>query len=114
MTLEDFCADSDNFAVAEHHLRRTLEIILDIGRHIIARQGLGRPADYTQIFGILGQERILPQDYVRKNRGLAGYRNRLVHIYHEITAEELFEIISTRLADIEQFCRLIVDYMNRV
>ena len=114
MTFEDFDANPDNFAVAEHHLRRILEIVLDIGRHIIARQALGRPGDYTQIFDILGQQGVLPQDYVARNRGLPGYRNRLVHIYHEITSGEIFEIISVRLKDIEEFCRLIIEYMNKL
>lgn len=32
----------------------------------------------------------------------AGYRNRMVHFYHEIPPEELFSISSSRLGDIEQ------------
>ena len=112
MTFEHFGANPDNFAVTEHHLRKALEMVLDIGRHIIAKQALGRPGDYTQIFTILGEAGVLPKDYVTKNRGLPGYRNRLVHIYHEVSSEEIFEIITTRLGDIEQFCRLIVEYID--
>lgn len=114
MDFETFNENSDNFAIAEHHLRKTLEIVLDIGRHIIARQGLGRPTTYTQIFDILGQKGVLPQNFVASTRGLPGYRNRLVHIYHEVTSEEIFEIVSTRLVDIEEFCRLIVQYINQL
>ena len=36
---EDFLANPDNFAIAEHHLRRSLEALFDIGRHIIAKKG---------------------------------------------------------------------------
>jgi len=32
---------------------------------------------------------------------LAGYRNRMVHFYQEISEEELYEICSRRLRDIE-------------
>ena len=32
---------------------------------------------------------------------MAGYRNRLVHFYHEISRDELYEICSRRLADLE-------------
>ena len=31
---------------------------------------------------------------------LAGCRNRLVHFYHEVSADELFEICSTELNDV--------------
>ncbi len=47
----------DNFAIAEHHLRRALEAVLDIGRHIVAKKGLGRPEDYRGIFELLGHGR---------------------------------------------------------
>lgn len=99
MGLEDFSANTDNFAIAEHHLRRSLETLLDIGRHIIAKQALGRPKNYAEIFDILGREGILPQAYLDKNRGLPGYRNRLVHLYHDVTTKELYEIVSTLLPD---------------
>lgn len=32
---------------------------------------------------------------------LAGYRNRLVHFYHEVNLDELYEIFSSQLGDIE-------------
>ncbi len=33
-------------------------------------------------------------------RIMAGYRNRMVHFYHEITPDELYEICTTQLSDI--------------
>jgi uncharacterized protein YutE (UPF0331/DUF86 family) len=32
---------------------------------------------------------------------LAGYRNRLVHFYHEVSAEELYEICAHQLDDLK-------------
>jgi len=32
---------------------------------------------------------------------LAGYRNRLVYFYHEVSAEELYQVYSQQLGDIE-------------
>ena len=34
LSKEEFLANDDYFAIAEHHLRRGIEAILDIGRHI--------------------------------------------------------------------------------
>jgi hypothetical protein len=33
--------------------------------------------------------------------GISGYRNRMVHFYHEIGERELYDICRDRLADIE-------------
>ena len=37
---EAFAAHPDNYAIAEHHLRRALECLLDIGRHIVVKKRL--------------------------------------------------------------------------
>ena len=35
-------------------------------------------------------------------RTLAGYRNRLVHFYHEVGVEELYDVAVNHLQDVEQ------------
>jgi len=40
---------------------------------------------------------------MKKLMEMAGYRNRIVHFYHEITNEELYAILQNDLKDIEQF-----------
>jgi uncharacterized protein YutE (UPF0331/DUF86 family) len=32
---------------------------------------------------------------------MAGYRNRLVHFYHDVSRDELFEICAAKLTDLE-------------
>jgi len=43
---------------------------------------------------------------------IAGYRNRLVHFYQEITPEELYEIIQNDLPDIEGFMKEIENFLE--
>lgn len=108
-----FIADPDYFAIAEHHLRRALEALFDIGRHIMAKKGLGHPPDYRSILTALGQERIIPPAFVQQITGMAGYRNRLVHGYAEVTPREMYSLLQERLGDIETFCRHILEYLDR-
>ncbi|MCF8012175.1 MAG: DUF86 domain-containing protein [Clostridiales bacterium] len=91
---ETFLADPDNFAIAEHHLRRALEALLDIGRHILAKKGFGRPEDYMSIISSLGQHKVLPPQFADQIQGMAGYRNRLVHGYARVTQEEIYDIVN--------------------
>jgi len=44
---------------------------------------------------------------------MAGYRNRIVHFYHEITNEELYEILQNDLKDIEQFVNEIGKFIKK-
>lgn len=109
---ERFESDSDNFAIAEHHIRRIMESIFDIGRHIMAKNGLGHPVDYRSIILVLGREGIIPQEFAKKIMGMAGYRNRLVHGYAEVTPREMYRLLKERLGDFELFCRYIAGYTD--
>jgi len=100
--LEDFLADRRNVWTAESCLRRAIEALMDLGRHILAR-GFGRGVtEYKEIATALSEKGILEEVDSERFRILAGYRNRMVHFYHEITEPELYEICSSRLDDLEQ------------
>lgn len=43
---------------------------------------------------------------------MAGYRNRLVHLYHIVNDDELYEIITTDLDDIVKFISTMEEYSN--
>lgn len=52
LSWEEFAGNPDNFAIAEHHLRRALQAVLDLGRHVVVKAGLGNPANYRDIFDL--------------------------------------------------------------
>lgn len=100
-SFEEFMADRRNVAAAESHLRRALEALLDLGRHLLAK-GFGRAAvEYRDVATGLADVGVVGKDEAALLRTLAGYRNRLVHFYHEVGDRELYEICSRQLGDIE-------------
>ena len=104
LTLTDFLSDKRNYIVAEHYLRRSLEGILTIGSHFLSRIN-AKTIDYQQIILSLGEHGLIPKDFAERNKNLAGYRNRLVHVYWEITPEELYTVINQHLKDLIEFCK---------
>ena len=111
---EEFKRDKDNYAVAEHHLRRALEGVLSLGTHILSRiPGGAKARDYTEVLLSLGKFNVLPSDFAQKIRQMAGYRNRLVHLYWEVTDEEMLEKIKDRLDDFDMFCKYILEYVKK-
>lgn len=99
---EAFFSDRRNLWTAESCLRRALEALLDLGRHILAKGfGVGI-SEYKEIATALGERGVFSPDEAQLLRTLAGYRNRLVHFYHEVSPEELYEICSQRLSDLEK------------
>lgn len=101
-SLEVFLADPKAVGAAESYLRRSLEALLDIGRHILAK-GFGIPvSEYKAIATVLKQEDVILDEEARILYAMAGYRNRLVHFYYEVTDDELYRICAQQLGDIER------------
>lgn len=101
-TLAAFTADPRTPAAAESYLRRGLEALLDLGRHLLAK-GFGQAvSEYKAIASGLGSAGVLDAAEVKLLREMAGYRNRMVHFYDEVSEEELYEICTEGLADIER------------
>jgi len=97
---ELFLSDRRNVWAAESCLRRAIEALLDLGRHILAKCFGKGVTEYKQIADHLEQRGILIPSHASILRALAGYRNRMVHFYHEITAEELYAICTKELEDL--------------
>ena len=96
-----FFADRRNIWSAESCLRRSLEALFDVGRHILAKGFGSGVSEYKEIPLRLQEKTVLTETEAKLLTLLAGYRNRLVHFYHEVSALELFEICSRQLGDLE-------------
>jgi uncharacterized protein YutE (UPF0331/DUF86 family) len=101
-SLAEFTADIHTSAAAESYLRRSLEALFDIGRHIVARRSAVGVTEYREIARRLADEQVLKSGERDLLAAMAGYRNRLVHMYHEVSAEELYRICTTELRDVER------------
>jgi len=107
-----FMSDPRTSAAAESYLRRALEALLDMGRHILAK-GFGKAVvEYKEIPIKLREEGILNETETDLLREMAGYRNRMVHFYDEISSEELYQICAEQVGDIDKILTLILTWIE--
>jgi len=110
---EEFMAKR-NTAAAESFLRRCLEAVFDIGRHILAKSGhLDLAGEYKTIAVGLSRQHIVSDQLSQALYEMAGYRNRLVHLYHLVTDQELYAIIQNNLSDLQDFTRQIYAFLHQ-
>ncbi|NWF53795.1 MAG: DUF86 domain-containing protein [Syntrophaceae bacterium] len=111
---EQFHSNSDNFRISFYDLHRCLEAVLDIGSHILSRIPGARPSSYKDIPRLLEKYKIIPPDFAANQlTKMAGYRNRMVHFYGEITEREIFQIIQEELQDLHIFCSHIENVLKK-
>lgn len=103
----DFMKDSRNFWTAESCLRRALEALFDIGRHIAAKGFAEAVAEYKEIAAALKRRKVITDKDYELMQKMAGYRNRLVHFCHDVSVDELYEICGSHLGDVEQIANAL-------
>jgi len=112
---EDHFLEKRNTAAAESFLRRSLEAIFDVGRHILAKSGhLDLAGEYKSIARGLAKQNVITEQMADTLIKMAGYRNRLVHLYHQVTDEELYSIVQNNIVDLREFTKQINSYLTRL
>jgi len=101
---EEFVENEDLFDLAQHHLRLALEGVFHIASHLLSRVPGARATEYREIALALGEYKLVDRAFAEDRLAkMAGYRIRLTHFYHEVTREELYDLIHNNLGDIETF-----------
>lgn len=109
--LREFQRDPRMVAAAESYLRRTLEALLDIARHVLAR-AFGRGAtEYAEVARQLGDVGVVSPGQAERLVLMARYRNRLVHMYDEVTESELYDVLTLHLADVPEIVDAVTAWM---
>lgn len=95
--------DLEKLWAIEHGLQIAIQIIIDIGNHMIAEIGENEIDKYTDIFDKLVKHDIIPSEFAINIKGMIGFRNLLVHRYGEVNVEVVYDILQNRLYDFERF-----------
>ena len=108
MSREDFLASMTEQHAVERELQIVIEACLDIGHHVISREGLRRPADYRDVFTVLRESGVIGTELGPRLESMAGFRNRLVHGYIDVEPGRVHDIATKDLADVEAFVASVV------
>lgn len=114
LSQKEFLKDKNNFYLSSYWLRIAIEAVLTIGIHILSRlPSNGKKKDYTQVLLSLGEYEVIPKEFSQKIKGMAGYRNRLVHLYWKVSPGEILATIKENLDDFNKFIFYIKKFLSR-
>jgi uncharacterized protein YutE (UPF0331/DUF86 family) len=97
----------------ERSLQVSVEACLDIGRRLIALEGFRYPESNRDVFQVLGEEGVVPQELLPALLDMARFRNLIVHDYAKIDDAKVYAILKKRLGDLDEYARAIVVYLER-
>jgi uncharacterized protein YutE (UPF0331/DUF86 family) len=108
----EFVQDPKSIGSARYYLQVSIETCINIANHIIATERLRAPQDYRDSFKVLNEAGILPGEFTRTMRELAGLRNLLVHVYWDVDDQMIYDGIRADLDDFEVFLGHILAYLD--
>jgi len=97
----------------ERSLQVAIETCLDIGRRLIALEGFCYPEDNRDVFQVLGEEGVVPQELLPSLANMARFRNLVVHDYAKIDGAQVYAILKKRLGDFDEYAKAVMAYLER-
>jgi len=109
--LADLATDRDHLWVVERGLQLCAQNALDVATHIAAASGRD-VADYAAAVDALAGLGVLPREFADRFRGIAGFRNILVHGYLDLDLSVVHRLLQAGLEDFIIFARHIDRYLE--
>ena len=100
-SIESFLADRRNARAAEALLRRAIEALFDVARHLLAKSAGVGALEYREVARQCVQRGLVRDvELAARMEQIAGFRNRLTHHYEDVTGPELHGVVAGHLGDL--------------
>ena len=108
---EKYRSDLRARALVERYIHLAIEEVIGIANHFVSFHHWREPVSFRDLFSILREHNIIPEDHLSTFQRMASFRNMLVHRYENIDDELVFGIFNKHLCDFDLFIRLVTDWV---
>lgn len=103
----EFLDDATKQAAAERYLQVAVQVVLDLGAHVLSERGVVDWEEYREVPLRLADEGVLPRPLADRLSEAAGQRNILVHLYLDVDPELVYATLREDLDAFTEFARRI-------
>lgn len=99
----EFVKDMRNFYSAVHALQISIEAMLDVFTHIVARLHLGAPSNDHETLQVARDQGLINAEQYQKFFDMNKFRNKVVHGYLDVDAKKIYKMLHHDLGDFQLF-----------
>ena len=110
---DPFFADQKTQDSATLNLFISIEIITDIGNHIITEVFQKQAKNYAEIIKLLGTVGAIPEVFAQENKDMTKFRNLVAHDYEKITPEGVYENLQKAPDIFRAFAKYFIEFMEK-
>ena len=105
---ERFSGDPEKYASAERFLQIAVEVLSDLGAHVVARVAAGPVDRYRDVPDRLLEAGRLTEAQAELWRRVVGFRNVIVHDYLDVDRAIVYDVLRHRLGDLRELHRAVL------
>jgi uncharacterized protein YutE (UPF0331/DUF86 family) len=111
-SLDEFRSDDRNIDAALRRLQVAIQVLIDVGSHVVSRLGLGAPDSSHDLLDRLEKAGRLPPGSTARFGRMFAFRNRVVHLYDRVDDEFVYGIVTQHLRDLEVLAAHYIDALS--
>jgi uncharacterized protein YutE (UPF0331/DUF86 family) len=81
---------------------------VDLAAHIVSDEGYGMAGSMNEFFYLLSGRSVISVDLQEKLIRAVGFRNLVMHVYAKLDLNQVYDIASNGIKDLEDFIGIIV------
>lgn len=102
---EKFLADYKISDTALHNLVLGVEVVVDIGNHLLAEVYQMSADSYADVITKLAEAGVVPRAFADENADMARFRNLIIHEYGQIDLEKVYNYLQKAPDIFREFAR---------
>lgn len=96
----------------KYSLQTAIEAMIDIAYHLAVKKYNFAPEEARAAFKILRKNGVIKDEEYRTFSAMVGFRNRIVHLYQNVTDERVYEFSTSGLNDFEEFISSVMKLLQ--
>ena len=108
-----FFADHKTQDSATLNMFTGIEMVTDIGNHIITEVFQKQAKTYAEIIELLGKTGVIPEMFAKENEAMTKFCNLVAHDYDKITPEGVYEHLQKAPDIFRAFAKYFVEFMEK-
>lgn len=113
LSRENFMSDFFIHDTAIRNLVLGIEIITDIGNHILLEVFHSSADTYKDVVLTLGETEVIPKEFAEENAQMADFRNLIIHAYGSLDMKQVYQNLQKAPNVFRKFAKCYVEFLEK-
>ena len=113
LSQENFMSDFFIHDTAIRNLVLGIEIVTDIGNHILLEVFHSSADTYKDVVLTLGEAEVVPKEFAKENAQMADFRNLIIHAYGSLDMKQVYQNLQKAPDVFREFAKCYVEFLEK-